>query len=109
MKLTFGQLHSQDDFWGDDYYVYAIHKTDGGAVYLYRMELGDYLKTSPLESFDVEVFRLDGTNLGRFCKHIKKWIGWVPLFLYPKKITKKKLNNLAIFIWHIAHKVLKLC
>ena len=75
MKLTFGQLHSQDDFWVDDYYVYAIHKTDGGAVYLYRLELGEYLKTPPLEPFDVEVFRLDGMNRGRFCKHIKEWIG----------------------------------
>ena len=88
MELTFGQLHSQDDFWVDDYYVYAIHKTDGGAVYLYRMELGEYLKTPPLESFDVEVIRLDGMNGGRFCKHIKKLIGLSSIFLYPKKITK---------------------
>lgn len=70
MKLTFEQLHLQNDFWCDDHYVYAIHITDGGAVYLYQMELSAYLKTPPLESFEVDVLRLDGTDWRRFKAHV---------------------------------------
>lgn len=70
MKVTFEQLHLQSDFWCDDEYMYAIHKTDGGAVYLYRIESKKYLTTPPLEPFDVEAFRMDGMNWKRFKKHV---------------------------------------
>ena len=74
MKLTYEELHNQDDWWVDDFYVYAIHRTDGGAVYLYRMAVEDYIDIHPLGVFDVEVFRLDGINFKCFSKHVKKWV-----------------------------------
>lgn len=71
-KLTMVQFLNQNENWTDQNYAYAIHITDGGAVYLYRMSLYEYLNTKLSEEIAVEVIRLDGVDLKEASKHIKQ-------------------------------------
>lgn len=65
--MTKDEFTHQNEFWLDVCYAYAIHKTDGGALYLYRVDFEDFEDNCVL---DVEVFRLDGIDWNRFKKHV---------------------------------------
>lgn len=74
MKLTINQFIDQNDFWVDEFYAYAIHVTDGGAKYLYRITVDQFIKAKPLEEVEVEMFRLDGINWERASRHIEEYV-----------------------------------
>lgn len=69
MNLTPKQFKKQNAVWQDNYYTYAIHKTDGGAIYLYRID-GKRITQNKLNN--MEIFRLDGMNLNLFIKNYNK-------------------------------------
>lgn len=69
MNLTAKQFKNQNAFWQDNYYSYAIHKTNGGAVYLYRID-GKRIDKNTLKN--MQVFRLDGVNFDILINNIKK-------------------------------------
>ena len=71
MTLTAKQFKQQNKFWQDKWYSYAIHQTDGGAVYLYRIN-GKRIDKNTLKN--IEVFRLDGINKELFIKNISDMI-----------------------------------
>lgn len=68
MKLTAKQFKQQNAFWQDKYYSYAIHITDGGAMYLYRIE-GRRIDKNTLQY--MQVFRLDGVNIEQLFANIQ--------------------------------------
>lgn len=72
MELTASEFMAQNEHWTDKYYAYSIHITDGGAVYLYRASLAEYLHTTPTEELAVEVIRLDGVDLKEASKYIRR-------------------------------------
>ena len=69
MILTKEQFINQNAFWQDRYYSYAIHKTSGGALYLYRIE-GTIINDKNLQN--MQVFRLDGMDIDMLVSNIKK-------------------------------------
>lgn len=71
MILTKEQFLAQNVVWADKYYNYAIHITDGGAMYLYQVD-GDLPKKST-DTVDVDyIFRLDGVDADKLAESIKK-------------------------------------
>ena len=69
--MTKEQFLAQDIVWADKYYNYAIHITDGGAIYLYQVD-GDLPKKS---NADVDInytLRLDGVELDKLLENITK-------------------------------------
>jgi hypothetical protein len=56
MEMTKEQFKNQNLNWEDEFYEYAIHKTDGGAMYLYQAEKPLKKTVSPL------IIRLDGAD-----------------------------------------------
>lgn len=74
MKLTKDQFIHQKDFWRDVWYAYAIHETDGGARYLYRVTDEVFAESEMNEEMELEVFRLDGIFGEMFLDHIEKWL-----------------------------------
>jgi len=69
MKLTVKQFRQQNAYWGDDYYNYAIHKTDGGAMYLFQVD-GNRLTQKGIDN--AKILRLDGMNIQRLLENIKR-------------------------------------
>lgn len=68
MLFTVKQFKEQNAYWSDKYYHYAIHKTDGGAVYLFQVD-GKRLTQEGINS--ANVLRLDGANIERILENIK--------------------------------------
>ncbi len=71
MIKTPKEFKNQNAFWQDKWYSYAIHKTDGGAVYLFRI---DGLKINKNTIKNMQVFRLDGIDKERFIENISKFL-----------------------------------
>lgn len=69
MFKTKEQFMNQNLFWQDKYYSYAVHKTDGGAIYLFQVD-GTALTKKSLEN--MSVLRLDGVNLDKLCENLQK-------------------------------------
>ena len=67
--MTRDQFINQSAFWQDKYYSYAIHITDGGAIYLYQID-GTLLTKDQLAT--MRTIRLDGTDIDTLCKKLKK-------------------------------------
>ena len=68
--MTRLQLMNQNSFWFDDFYFYAIHKTDGGALYLMQGEKEDILKASENQNIYYRQIRLDGCDILDLNRHI---------------------------------------
>lgn len=60
----------QNAIWQDKWYSYAIHRTDGGAMYLYRID-GKRITQKAIDN-TLQVFRLDGMNFDLFMENVKK-------------------------------------
>lgn len=71
MILTAKQFKEQNAFWQDKWYSYAIHKTSGGAIYLYRI---DGLKINNKTLENMQVFRLDGIDKKQFFENLEKFL-----------------------------------
>ena len=71
MILTAKQFKEQNAFWQDKWYSYAIHKTSGGAIYLYRI---DSLKINKKTLENMQVFRLDGIDKKQFFENLEKFL-----------------------------------
>jgi hypothetical protein len=71
MILTEKQFKEQNAFWQDKWYSYAIHKTSGGAIYLYRI---DCLKINKKPLENMQVFRLDGIDKKQFFENLEKFL-----------------------------------
>lgn len=69
MFYTAKQFKNQNANWQDKNYTYAIHKTNGGAMYLYQID-GKRITTKTIAS--ANVLRLDGVNLEQLMEQIKK-------------------------------------
>lgn len=69
--MTKKQFINQNAFWQDKYYSYSIHITNGGAIYLYRID-GTIIDENSLRK--MQVFRIDGIDLDLFIKNIKNSI-----------------------------------
>lgn len=69
MITTAEQFKKQHAFWRDKWYSYAIHKTDGGAMYLYRIN-GRRIDKNTIKN--MQVFRLDGVNIGLLVENFNK-------------------------------------
>lgn len=70
MRLTIEQFKNQNKFWEDNFYWYAIHKTDGGAEYLYQVDKKD-IKGKMKDDFVTPfIIRLDGSFLINFIKEV---------------------------------------
>ena len=69
--MTKEQFLAQDIVWADKYYNYAIHITDGGAIYLYQVD-GDLPKKSNAEVDINYALRLDGAELDKLLENINK-------------------------------------
>ena len=67
--MTKEQFINQNAFWQDKYYSYAIHITDGGAIYLHQVE-GTRLTNSQLES--MKTIRLDGADIEKLIENIRR-------------------------------------
>lgn len=64
---TIEQFKKQNAFWGDKYYYYAIHITDGGAMYLFQVN-------KPLTQKNIDnasVIRLDGCDMDKLYVQMK--------------------------------------
>lgn len=68
--MTLEQFRNQNAYWRDNYYHYAIHKTTGGAIYLYVVETEKELTQEDLQY--VNIMRLDGVDLTQLFKNIQK-------------------------------------
>ena len=66
--MTKEQFLNQNLNWKDKYYHYAIHKTDGGAVYLWQVD--GALTSNNLNQMNV--IRLDGVDLEKLAQNILK-------------------------------------
>jgi len=69
MIQTVEEFKNQNAYWCDDYYHYAIHKTDGGAVYLFQV---DGPLTDDSIKHNMVVIRLDGCDVDMLIKNIKE-------------------------------------
>lgn len=69
MIYTREQFINQNAFWQDKYYSYAIHITDGGAMYLHQVE-GTRLTKSQLEN--MRTIRLDGADIEKLIENIRR-------------------------------------
>ena len=70
MFRTIEQFKRQNAYWRDKYYHYAIHKTDGGAMYLFVVESEKELQDKDLEY--INSIRLDGVDLDKLFYNINK-------------------------------------
>lgn len=69
MIETIEEFVNQNACWRDKYYYYAIHKTDGGAAYLFQVDIpliNESIKNS------MHIIRLDGCNIDMLIKNIKE-------------------------------------
>lgn len=69
MFYTAKQFKNQNANWQDKNYTYAIHKTSGGAMYLYQID-GKRVTAKTIAS--ASVLRLDGVNLEQLIEQINK-------------------------------------
>lgn len=69
MFYTPKQFKNQNANWQDKNYTYAIHKTSGGAMYLYQID-GKRITTKNIEN--AKTIRLDGVNLEQLIEQIRK-------------------------------------
>lgn len=67
--MTVKQFKNQNAVWSDYWYTYAIHKTNGGAMYLYKID-GKRITQSKIDN--AQIFRLDGVDLNLLIENIKK-------------------------------------
>ena len=65
------QFKSQNIYWRDKYYHYAIHITDGGAKYLYQIDCKGELTDEKVKGYHYGI-RLDGSDIDLFVENIKK-------------------------------------
>lgn len=65
--MTKEQFKHQDINWEDKYYEYAIHKTDGGAIYLFQHD-----KDFNNDYNSIYTIRFDGVDLELFIENVKK-------------------------------------
>ena len=70
MFNTVEQFKKQNAYWRDKYYHYAIHKTNGGAMYLFVIEKEKDLRAKDLDY--INCLRLDGVDLEQLFNNIKK-------------------------------------
>lgn len=69
MEMTPKQFKNQNANWEDKYFTYAIHKTSGGAMYLYQID-GHKITTETIKG--AYITRLDGVDLDKLVENIKK-------------------------------------
>lgn len=65
--MTKQQFFNQNKNFEDKYYYYAIHITDGGAMYLYQADK-DFIPLDDTDEISYMTIRLDGTFLGDLVK-----------------------------------------
>lgn len=68
MGMTIEQFKKQNAFWQDKYYTYAIHKTDGGAMYLFQV---DGLRLTQEKINSANIIRIDGLDFNKLIENIK--------------------------------------
>ena len=67
MEFTIEQFKKQNLYWKDKFYHYAIHITDGGAIYLYQVD-GRLTKENIKNA---TILRIDGCDVEKLCSAIK--------------------------------------
>ena len=65
------QFKNQNVNWKDKYYSYAIHKTNGGAMYLYQVD-GKRLTEESVKN--AKVLRLDGISIDKLLYNYNKMV-----------------------------------
>ena len=66
MMYTVKQFKEQNKYWEDKYYCYAIHVTDGGAIYLHQVD-----KPLKKDSFE-RILRVDGCDISKLLENLKE-------------------------------------
>lgn len=69
MEMTPKQFKNQNANWEDKYFTYAIHKTSGGAMYLFQID-GHKITTETIKG--ALITRLDGVDLDKLVENIRK-------------------------------------
>ena len=61
--MNYEQFKQQNKNFSDEYYEYAIHITDFGAIYLYQLDKVNKPTNYKNTNLYLNTFRLDGANI----------------------------------------------